>query len=163
MTSKFIAVAISTALANEVRHSLRSPQGFPAQKEPAGEGLPCRHCLRVIAPQKEQAILFTYNRFTGVEDLPQPGPVYIHADHCERYDENSGFPEDLRGSPRTLEAYSTGRRLIAQEYINDGAFEPAIAKLFANSSIEYIQVHSTTAGCFTFRIERPDPPASKNL
>ena len=161
MPNKFIA--ISSEVANAVRQSLRSLEGFPAHKEPAGDGLPCRHCLRVITPQKEQAILFTYNRFTDVENLPQPGPVYIHADHCERHDENAGFPEELRGSPRTLEAYSSGRHLIAQEYITDGAFEPAIAKLFANSSIDYIQVHSTTAGCFTFRIERADQPASRNF
>jgi uncharacterized protein DUF1203 len=160
MTHKF--VAISTEVANAVRQSLRSPEGFPAHQELAGDGLPCRHCLRVIAPQKDQAILFTYNRFTGVENLPQPGPVYIHADHCDRYDENAGFPEELRGSPRTLEAYATGRHLIAQEHITDGAFEPAIAKLFVNSAIDYIQVHSTTAGCFTFRIERSHQPASIN-
>ena len=36
----------------------------------------------------------------------------------------------------------------------DGEFEPAIGKLFANAEINYLQVYSTTAGCFTFRIER---------
>jgi len=35
----------------------------------------------------------------------------------------------------------------------DGEFEPAIEKLFANAEINYLLVHNTTAGCFTFRIE----------
>jgi len=54
----------------------------------------------------------------------------------------------------TVEAYARGRRLVAQEYVADGKFEPAIEKLFSHSEVDYLQVHSTTAGCFTFRIER---------
>jgi hypothetical protein len=103
---------------------------------------------------KDRRILFTYDRFAGIESLPQPGPVYIHADNCERYDGDGGFPEGLRNSPRTLEAYAHGRKLIASESIADGKYEDAIEKLFTNSDAAYIQVNSTTAGCFTFRIER---------
>ena len=36
----------------------------------------------------------------------------------------------------------------------DGEFEPAIEKLLAHPNVDYLQVNSTTAGCFTFRIER---------
>jgi hypothetical protein len=118
------------------------------------EAAPCRHCLRLIAPG-DHAILFTHDRFANVESLPLPGPVYIHADNCDRYPEDAGFPDELRASPRTLEAYSHGRRLIAQEYVTDGKMEPAIEKLFAQPEVDYIQVCSTTAGCFTSRIERP--------
>jgi Protein of unknown function (DUF1203) len=81
------------------------------------------------------------------------GPVYIHADNCERYDSDD-FPEELRNSPRTLEAYAHGRKLITTEYVEDGKYEAAIEKLFANREVVYIQVNSTMAGCFTFRIER---------
>ncbi len=147
-------VAISTEVATKVRTTLRTPvYGFPAHKELAGDAAPCRHCLRLITPQVDEAILFTHDRFSGVEDLPQPGPVYIHAEDCPRYDEHAGFPEELRGSPRTLEAYARGRQLVATEYVVDGEFEPIIEKLFASGEVDYLQVHSTTAGCFTFRIE----------
>lgn len=148
-------VAIDTAIAEQVRATLKAPvYGFPTHVEEAGDTAPCRHCLQLIAKQQPR-ILFTYDRFTGKESLPQPGPVYIHADGCRRYPENNGFPEELRGSPRTLEAYAPGRKLKAQAYVTDGRFEPAIHKLFADSDVDYVQVNSTTAGCFTFRIERP--------
>lgn len=88
-----------------------------------------------------------------MESLPQPGPIYVHAEECPRYAEDGGIPEELRGSPRTLEGYARGRRLVA-EYVADAEFEPAVEKLFANAEINYLQVQSTTAGCFTFRIER---------
>jgi hypothetical protein len=68
------------------------------------------------------------------------------------------FPEELRASPRTLEAYGRGRRLLGQEYVADGKFELAVEKFFNQEQIDYIQVHGTTAGCFTFRIDRTDRP-----
>jgi len=148
-------VAIPTEVANSVRQTMRAPgYGFPAHSELATDDAPCRHCLRTFAVGVDRRILFTYDRFAGVEQLPQPGPVYIHADDCPRYPGDAGFPAELRGSPRTLEAYAQGRRLLAQEYVADEKFEPAIARLLARQDVDYIQVNSTTAGCFTFRIER---------
>jgi hypothetical protein len=124
--------------------------------------------IRILAIPTETAepgqpgrILFTYDRFAAVEQLPQPGPVYIHAEACPRYEEDAGFPEELRASPRTLEAYARGRRLLAQEHVSDGKFEPVIEKLFAHPEVDYIQVNSTTAGCFTFRIERDNRPGGR--
>jgi len=148
-------VAIPTEVAEEVRSTMRSPVfGFPAHGEVAADAAPCRHCLRTFIAGKDRRILFTYNRFTGMESLPQPGPIYVHADACDRYSEDAGFPEELRRSPRTLEAYARGRRLLAQEYVADGNFEPVIEKLFERPDVDYLQVNSTTAGCFTFRIDR---------
>lgn len=148
-------VAIPTEVAEEVRGTLRAPAyGFPAHAELATDEAPCRHCLQTFRPGQDRRILFTYDRFAGIESLPQPGPVYIHENACSRYPEDSGFPEELRSSPRTLEAYARGRRLLGQEIVSDGAFELAIEKLFANRETSYVQVNSTTAGCFTFRIER---------
>ena len=148
-------VALPTEVANAVRVTMKAPvYGFPAHADVGEDESPCRHCLRAIKAGDERRILFTYDRFAGVESLPQPGPVYIHEDSCPRYSADAGFPEELRGSPRTLEAYGRGRRLLAQEIISDGKFEPAIKKLFAISDVDYLQVNSTTAGCFTFRIER---------
>jgi hypothetical protein len=148
-------VAIPTEVAEAVRSTMRAPvYGFPAHAELATDAAPCRHCLRTIAPGQARSILFTYDRFTGLESLPQPGPIYIHADNCPRYPEDGGFPEELRGSPRTVEGYARGRRLLAQEHVNDGKFEPVIEELFTRADVDYLQVNSTAAGCFTFRIER---------
>ena len=148
-------VALPTEVAEAVRATLKAPiYGFPAHSELGTDAAPCRHCLRLIIAGEDRRILFTHDRFAGIEELPQPGPVYIHAESCPRYPENAGIPEELRSSPRTLEGYAHGRRLVTQEYVTDGKFEPAIEKLFARPEIDYLQVHSTTAGCFTFRIQR---------
>jgi hypothetical protein len=148
-------VAIPTEVAKAVRATLRAPvYGFPAHAEVATDDAPCRHCLRAFIAGKDRRILFTYDRFAGVESPPQPGPIYVHAEACDRYAEQNGFPEELRESPRTVEAYGHGRRLLAQEHVSNGIFEPVIEKLFASPEVDYLQVNSMTAGCFTFRIER---------
>jgi hypothetical protein len=134
--------------------------GFPAYVEIASDDAPCRHCLRKFKPGLDRRILFTYDRFAGVESLPQPGPVYIHAEACTQYPSDAGFPSELCDSPRTLEGYSQGRRMVAQEYGSKGNFDTLLQKLFARPDVDYVQVNSTTAGCFTFRVERQESPAS---
>jgi hypothetical protein len=120
--------------------------------------MPCRHCLAYITAGTERATLFTHDAFAGLEDLPLPGPVYIHADGCDRYPEGAGIPANLMMSPRTLNAYGRGRRLIAQEYVEPGNANEVIERLFERAEIDYVHVRSTTAGCYAFRVERAAGP-----
>ena len=93
-------VAIPTKLAEAVRREKTDPQfGFPVYSAPAGEGLPCRHCLDWIVEGVERATLFTLDPFAGVEKFPLPGPVYIHRRDArawcsprETYDQPSDTP-----------------------------------------------------------------------
>jgi uncharacterized protein DUF1203 len=156
-------VAIPTKVAESVRATMQAPvYGHPAHHEVGTDAAPCRHCLRLITAGVDHRILFTYDRFAGVESLPLPGPVFVHAEACERYEEDAGFPDELRASPRTLEGYARGRRLVAQEYVTNGNMERAIEQIFARPDVDYIHVNSTTAGCYTFRIERQDRPLTEN-
>jgi uncharacterized protein DUF1203 len=149
-------IAISTELAESVRATQKDPRyNFPAHTAVIEESAPCRHCLKLI-PAGEQVTLFTYDAFEGIEKLPLPGPIYIHAKSCERYPEDAGLPAELKNSPRTLNAYAQGRRLVAQEYVENGTVDSTVEKLFTRPDVEYIHVRSTTAGCYTFRIERHD-------
>jgi hypothetical protein len=154
--NSFRVMAIPTETAEEVRTTMRAPHyGFPAHVELATDQAPCRHCLQLTKPGDDRRILFTYDCFAGVEPLPLPGPVYIHAESCPRYDEAAGFPEEIRSRKITFNAYSEGRRLLDQRYVEDGSVEQVIEQLFAEADVRYLHVRSTPAGCYTFRIERP--------
>ncbi len=151
----FRVVAIPTSIADSVRSSHVSPRyGHPAHAEIATGYGPCRHCLRTFHVGSERRILFTYDAFEGQEALPLPGPVFIHAEACERHAESGGFPEDLRRHALTLNAYACGRLLRAQEYVKGGDPESALARLFARPDVDYVHVRDTQAGCFDFRVER---------
>lgn len=148
-------IAIPQKTADRVRSTMRSPgYGHPAHREVATGYGPCRLCLRTFEVGVEERILFTLDPFYGIEDLPLPGPVFIHATGCQRYDEDSRFPDDLREHPLTLNGYGTGRRLIAQKYVTDNDVEAVLNQIFSNSDVTYVHVRDTHAGCYDLRVER---------
>ena len=151
----FRVIAIPRDIADAVRSTRTSPgYGHPAHAEVAGGYGPCRHCLRTFTVRRDRRVLFTYDAFRGAEPLPLPGPVFVHEVPCERYDEDGGFPADVRSHPLTFNAYGRGRYLRAQEYVADGDVESVIERLLARSDVDYIHVRDTHAGCFDFAIER---------
>jgi Protein of unknown function (DUF1203) len=147
--------AIPTNVAEAVRATGVAPRyNHPAHTDTATGYGPCRHCLRTFRVGEEQRTLFTYDPFDGIESLPLPGPVYIHADACTRYPEDGGYPEDLRQYSSVLNAYARGPKLLAQERTEPGEAEARIAELLTNPEVDYIEVRDRKAGCFDFRVER---------
>ncbi len=138
----------------EVRRSMAAPgYGHPAHVEVADTSAPCRYCLQDIQPG-EKRLLFTYNSFAGVGDYPLPGPVYIHADECEPYDEPGRFPPAWRHKWLAFHAYGKGRQQITDGRSLDADPDWVLDSLFADPRVEYVQVHSLTAGCFLVRVDR---------
>jgi hypothetical protein len=153
--NSFHAVAIPTEVADSVRSTMKSPKyGFPAHREVAEGRSPCRHCLKLITPREEELILFTMDAFQGLNVPPSPGPVYIHAEICARFTGNGGIPEVYRGRLLTLEAFGANRTLVAEARTQDGNEQALAEKLFTDPRVEYVNVRSTEAGCFLFRLER---------
>jgi Protein of unknown function (DUF1203) len=150
-----LVVTIPTKVADLVRSTMRSPgYGHPAHVEVAAGYGPCRHCLRDFQVGKENRILFTYDPFHDLEALPLPGPIFIHAEPCERFPVDGGFPEDLRSHRLTFAAYGEGRRLLAEEYVENGDVESVIGRMLSRNEVKYVHVRDTDAGCYDFRIER---------
>lgn len=155
MPHSFRVAAIPTKVAELVRTTRSSPgYGHPAHEEVATGYGPCRHCLRDFQVGKDRRILFTYDPFHGIEPLPLPGPIFIHAESCERFPDAGGFPQDLRSHRLTFAAYGDSRRLVSEEYVANGEVEPAISRLLERNEVNYVHVRNTEAGCYDFRIER---------
>ncbi len=89
----------------------------------------------------------------GVAEFPQPGPVYIHADDCDRYDGN-GFPPDLRALELTFEALAAGPRVVALERADGEDAEGVIESLLDLPDVDFVNVRNTQAGCFVARVDR---------
>ena len=151
----FRVIALSERFAEKVRETRKSPgYGHPVHADAADGHWPCRVCLERKEPHGEGRLLFTLDPFHGIEELPLPGPVYIHEESCARFPEDGGFPPDLRRVTLTLNAYGKGRTLRAQEAVVDGDVEPAIAALLARDDVDYIHLRHRAAGCYLARIER---------
>ena len=153
--SSYRVVAIPSEVAEQVRNTGKSPNyGFPAHRELAAGRAPCRHCLKLIRKDEEELLLFTYDPFRELGEPPLPGPVYIHVTECPRHPESDAIPEEYRGRLLTLEGYGENRALVKEIRVSEGAEERAAEQLFSERKIRYINVRSTEAGCFLFRLER---------
>jgi|ERR1700719_1574851 len=153
--SSYRVVAIPSKVAEHVRNTGKSPNyGFPAHREVAAGRAPCRHCLKLICKDEEELLLFTYDPFRELGEPPLPGPVYIHASECPRHPECDVIPEEYRGRLLTLEGYGENRGLVKEIRVSDGAEERVAEQLFREAKIRYVNVRSTEAGCFLFRLER---------
>jgi hypothetical protein len=153
--TEFRVIAIPTKVAKLVQTTQMSPgYGHPAHTELATGYGPCRHCLRTFRVGEEQRILFTYDPFYGIEQIPLPGPVYVHAETCKRYHEEAGYPDDMLAHAAVLQGYAKGQRLIAREIVEDAQHVAAVQRLLAREDIDYIEVRDKIAGCYDFRIER---------
>lgn len=150
-------IALPTDTAKKVLETKSSPgYGHPAHTEIARGHGPCRHCLRPFRVGEEKRTLFTCNPFYGLAPVPAPGPVFIHAELCERFDEKAGYPAELVPYPVVLDGYDVEQRLVTQRRVDAGDQEAVIGKIFDDASVRYVLVRDGEAGCFDFRVERMD-------
>lgn len=150
----FRVAGIPSDLATEVRRTLRSPQyGHPAHRETATGYGPCRLCLRTFTVGVEERILFTYQPFSDPASVPAPGPVFVHASPCERYD-GAILPPDFRPLPLLFEAYRIGGELLGREQVQGELPEDALERLFAATAADYVHIRNAEAGCFMARVDR---------
>jgi hypothetical protein len=150
----FAVTAIPEDVARYVRDRGRDPIWGHATVTQTATGFgPCRSCLETFRAGEEQRILFTHDTYADVAGFPQPGPVFIHADECGRY-EGDGFPPGLRGLELTFEAITIGPLVLAVERTRGEDAERVLGRLFDRSEVDYVNVRNTDAGCFVARIER---------
>jgi hypothetical protein len=146
---------IADSFTAEVREKMVAPEyGHPAHRSLAQGYGPCRQCLRTFAIGRDERILFTYQPFREADALPAPGPVFIHAEACERYDAPA-LPPDLCSLPLVFEAYADGARLLAQERIGTGASEEILSSVFERTGADYVHIRNGKVGCFIARVTRP--------
>jgi hypothetical protein len=148
---------IPQALADEVRRTRRSPgYGHPAMLEKALGTGPCRCCLNEFVPGQDERLLFTYRPAGDRESLMAPGPVFIHAGHCQAYSAEN-FPEGLRALPLAFEARASGSRVLRLS-INPGlAPEIQMEALFSEPGTQWLHLRHAEAGCYIARVDRAGP------
>jgi hypothetical protein len=104
-------------------------------------------------PGSEQRLLFTYRPPGQDETLTAPGPVFIHADHCEAWN-GQGFPDALRALPLAFEARASHSRVTALRAGDRGAPESQVRELLQRDDTGCLHVRHAEAGCFIARVLR---------
>jgi hypothetical protein len=101
---RFSISPIPTTVVDRIRQTLVDDFGnhlTVSQSDPA----PCRHCLR-ITQAGERLVVFAYCPFENSGPYAEVGPVFVHADRCESYDDHDRFPKDFRPRVLTMRGYN---------------------------------------------------------
>jgi hypothetical protein len=152
-TSNFCIIPLPTEVAEEARRS--AANGNPDHAimvVDSPNGYPCRHCLR-FARLGERVILFPYVAIPPGHAYSESGPIFVHAEPCERYAATREFPADFRKG-RAMRAYDSKFDMIDAEVVNGSEPETVIGKFFQNPETVFVDARSVTRGCYTFRIQR---------
>ena len=146
--SRYRYTGIPAALAAQARQTLTSPQyGHPAHREVATGTGPCRLCLRTFRVGEDERLLFTYQPFVEAAALPSPGPIFVHAEPCTRYD-GLELPPDFRSLPIVVEGFRSGGGLVVQTRVSTEPAESVVERVFAAPEVAYVHLRNGEAGCF---------------
>lgn len=152
-TSNYRIVPLATDVAKAARATAaRGAADHTTMITDMAVSYPCRHCLRWAKPG-ETVILFPFAYVPPGHSYSQTGPIFVHAEACERYDEPELFPPDFRNG-RALRAYDQHCVMIDAQIVSEGEPEAMIEKLLENPETDFIHVHSTDRGCYTMAIKR---------
>jgi uncharacterized protein DUF1203 len=115
-------------------------------------GYPCRHCLRWALPG-ERMILFPFVAIPPGRPYSESGPIFVHAEVCERYAATDEFPAAFREG-RVIRAYNSDHDIIAAEVVNGDGPEAVIERFLQKPETAFVHVRSASHGCYTMEIER---------
>ena len=136
-----------------IRAAGQDIQGNPFTSREAGGGEPLRCCLRP-ARTGERIALISYRPTGTAGAYAETGPVFVHAQPCEGYPTDGGWPPGFRDRQQVLRAYDAAGRIADAILVEGTEAEAGIAKLLADP--EHVVVHSRNVlyGCYMFAVSR---------
>jgi hypothetical protein len=121
---------------------------------PDATGAPLRCCLRRARPD-DDVLLISYAPLRQASPSREVGPVFVHADRCDGWTEQTGLPPELRTGSRVLRGYRADGSLdyAAIRVVPEGEdVEPPLQELLADSAVDEVHVRALDAQCFTYRV-----------
>lgn len=129
--------------------------GTPERRISDGDGVPCRHCMKNVA-EGEAYLIVAYRPFPALQPYAETGPLFLHAEECERAAEADALPEMLDSSDYIVRGYGKDDRIVyGSGAVTPTGDIPARAEtLFERDDIVYIHVRSARNNCYQCRIDR---------
>lgn len=128
----------------------------PERRVSDGDGVPCRHCLRNVRAGEGYLIL-AYRPFPELQPYAETGPIFLHAEPCERAPETDVLPDLFKPTPDyILRGYGHDDRIV----YGTGAVTPTgkicerSHELLERPEIAYVHMRSARNNCYQCRIER---------
>ncbi len=128
----------------------------PERKVSEGSGVPCRHCLCDVA-EGEAYLILAYRPFPELQPYAETGPIFLHADPCERNPDQSETPAMLLKRPAHLiKGYGPNDRIVygTGKIVTSPELTSSAAAILERGDVAYVHVRSALNNCYTCRIDR---------
>lgn len=125
-----------------------------ARRQVADGPEPCRRCLR-NTEAGDRLVLAPYNPFRRSSPYAGDGPVFVHADGCERFrSEPDVVSEQVTGRVLSVRAYDEDAMMTGAAVLPGERFAEHVPELLGDPRVAFLHVHFAGAGCFAFRVDR---------
>jgi hypothetical protein len=149
--------ALPTEIVRALQAGAADAYGMPPERKISdGDGVPCRHCLSNVDAGDTYLVL-AYRPFPALQPYAETGPIFLHAEACERAAETDALPELFgRTAAYIVRGYSDDDRIV----YGTGAVVPTAeiadraAELMARPDVAYLHMRSAKNNCYQCRIER---------
>ena len=151
-----VFTAMPTAQAMAFRAGAADANGQPPEHHVAtSDGLPCRHCLAMITTG-ESYLVFAYRPFPTLQPYAETGPVFVHAEPCQRGGDSADLPAFPNSPQYIVRGYGADDRIVygTGQIVITAQIPTHAARLLANPAIAYAHVRSASNNCFHCRIDR---------
>ena len=149
-------VALETALVRALQEGGSDANGQAPEREVSpGNGVPCRHCLRLVA-EGEPFLILAHRPFPAPQPYAEQGPIFLHAKACPRHEASSDVPPMLASPRYIVRGYSGNDRIVygSGQIVPTAEIPLAANTMFADPRIAYIHVRSASNNCYQCRIDR---------
>lgn len=104
-------------------------------------------------------LILAYRPFDALQPYAEVGPVFLHADECERHEESAGIPDMFQHWGTLLvKGYGDNNRIQYHSFrhIPGTEMQAQCEEMLEDASVEYLHVRTSQYNCFQCRIERSD-------
>lgn len=127
----------------------------PERQVSDGDGVPCRHCLRLVGAGEPYLIL-AHRPFPALQPYAETGPIFLHAEPCAAHQPSADMPPMLTSRDYIVRGYSAENRILyGTGAVVPNADIPAYARdLLDREDVAYLHIRSARNNCYQCRVER---------
>jgi len=133
----------------------------PERRISDGAGVPCRCCMRFVAPG-EAYLVAAWRPFVTLHAYAETGPVFLHAEPCAPDPIGpDSLPEFLQSPDYILRGYDADERIVygTGGVIRREAIRERLTHLLSRPGIEAVHIRSSRNNYYHCKAVRGDRPA----
>lgn len=127
----------------------------PDRRVSEGSGVPCRHCLQTIEAG-DPCLVMAYRPFESLQPYAETGPIFLHAEPCERAQFGDALPPILSSPDYIVRGYDAEEEIIygTGKVVPTDRIAERAEELLTDNHVAFVHVRSASNNCFQCRIDR---------